>query len=286
LVRVPTQSDRERIADVILMTALADALIAGPELERVKGLILAYSELEDLGRAWVDERADELSDNAPLFSEERRQLARELTDPSMRKIALSYATKIIAPDRPLQEEEQALLDSLAAAFRLSDSDRNTLLVPWNNPAQFAPDSFNYQRCEFNAPDRLKDQSIFESMAKTDEDDEFRMLVHKVSAMRNLMTKLFEEGGEVHGVGGILRIGPYGFRIDALIAHDYAHHVARFLGPGEALHPLEHGVLSMMAHRLDSAVRVLVVHAEDLSHSDRVFLAGMDPNRVRPELLEI
>jgi hypothetical protein len=174
---------------------------------------------------------------------------------------------------------------LAESFRIPDPERNLLLVPWSSPSQFAPDSVNYQRCAFNDPSSLEQRSIFDAMAEAEDEAEFRMLVHKVAAVRNLMTKLFE-GGELHAIGEILRVGPHGFRIDALIAHNLAHHVARFIGPGEALHPLEHSVLTLLAHQLDQAVQVLIVHAEDLSSSDRVFLAGLDPNVVRAERLEI
>lgn len=282
LVKNPALSDRERIADVALMTALADSLISESALAQIIRSMLEYVELEGIAPEWMVRRTEELRDNAPLFSEIREQLVRELTDPRMRKLALSIAAKIVGSNRELLEEERAVLYSLAQAFRIPDGERNALLAPWR-ASIFIGDTLGFNRCEFNAPDLSTDQTIFEAMGAAVTDPEFRLLVHKVSAARHLLTQTFE-GGDIDAVGEVLRLGPYGFRIDTLFRHNLHHYIARFLGPAEALHPLEHSLLGMMAHRLDEAVHVLVVHSDDLSSTDRVFLAGLDQNVVRAERL--
>jgi hypothetical protein len=281
-----TAADRERIADVMLMTALADAFINQTDFERIKDEMLGYAELDGITEAWIRQRADELRDNAPLFSEPRDHLVRELLDPKTRRLSISLAAKLVGDNRPLQEEERALLYSLAQAFKIPDGERNALLAPWTSP-MFVGDTANYERCIFNAPGRAKNDSIFDAMTESDgpPNPEFKLLVHKISATRSLLSRNFD-GAEIHAVGEVLRIGPYGFRIDALIAHNLELIILRFIGPGEALHPLEHSILATLVHRLDQSVKVIVVHADDLSSSDRVFLASVDPILIRTERLEI
>jgi tellurite resistance protein TerB len=280
-----TANDAERIADVMLMTALADGFISDVEFNRIREAMLTYAELEGITAQRITERANELRDNAPLFSEPRDQLVRELVHPKMRRLAITLAAKLVGFERPLQEEERALLYSLAQAFRIPDAERNSLLAPWTSPI-FIGDTNNYERCLYNAPGRIQESSIFDAMASSGPppDPEFKLLVHKVSATRSLIAQRFE-GAEIHAIGEVLRVGPYGFRIDALFAYNLELYVARFLGPGEALHPLEHAILSTLMHRLDDAVKVLVVHAENLSSSDRVFLSALDPAVIRVERLE-
>lgn len=278
------QASKERLADIVLMVALSDAFLSGAEFDRIKSAMLAYRELEGLRPEWIDERAEELKENAPLFSETRVQIARELVDPRLRRLGLSFAAKIAGDKRPLQEEEKTLLFSLAEAFRIPDAERDALTPPWSQAAIFVPDTTTYDHADFNAPDRKDDRTLFEAMIGAETELQFRLLAHKLGAIRTLITQLFE-GGELDAVGELLRVGPYGMRVDALISHDYEHYIARFLAAGEALYPLEHAILQTLAYELDPMAHVLIVHSGNLSPSDRIFLSAADPGLIRAERLE-
>jgi hypothetical protein len=303
-----TTTDRQHLSEIVLMAALADSFITDEDLQRVIQTITTYGELEGVSESWLIDRANELKETAPLFSEARANLVRDLTDPRLRRLGLSLATKLVGSVRPSVEEEKALLYTLADAFRIAESERPRLLSSWMSDTTFTPDNTTYTRCAFNAPGKLTKYSLFDAMLHAESEQEFRLLTHKVSATRFLIGKLFETA-EILGLGEIVRVGPYGFRIDALIEHEtlgdtgvdvtgslritlsdsltpgFERYLTRYLAPGEALHPLEHGIIDALVHRLDESSHVLIVHSEDLSHGDRVFLQGMDPQKVRGERLE-
>jgi hypothetical protein len=283
--------DRQRLADVVLMVALADSFVSDAELERIAESIGVYAELSGVSFDYIYPRIEELQLTAPLFSEEREQLVRELTNPRARRLALALAAKLVAESRELQEEERAMLVGLADAFKIPESERTAMFSNWAPPNTIG-DTSSYQRCGHNAPERLEKKPFFEVMGATEDESEFRMLAHKISAVRHLISKLFD-GAEVLGVGELIRVGPYAFNSDAILEHiipekqelGYQRYIARFLAPGEALHALEHGVLATLAHRLDQNAHILVVHTGDLSTGDRLFLGGFDPALVRAEHLE-
>src|SRR5262249_24325939 len=153
---------------------------------------------------------------APLFSEDREQLQRELTDPRARRLALSLAAKLVGEGRPLAEEERAMLVGLADNFKIPELERAALFLPWKQPSQFGGSSI-YVRSHFNSPERTGNQSFFELMGAAENDTEFKMLTHKVAAVRHLITKLFE-GAEVLAMGEAIRVGPYTFHADAIIEY--------------------------------------------------------------------
>jgi hypothetical protein len=281
---------RKRLVDVILMVSLADSFVSDAELERIAESIGQYGELNGVSFDYIYPRIEELQLTAPLFSEEREHLVRELTDPRARRLSLALAAKLIGESRPLAEEERAMLVGLADAFKIPEAEHPSLFAPWSRPA--FGDASTYQLCGFNSPERTTKKTFFEAMGGTENEAEFKMLAHKVTSTRHLITKSFE-GAEILAVGEMIRVGPYAFHSDAIIEHSiktqqevgYQRHVTRFLAPREALHPLEHSVLATLAHRLDDNARILIVHTGDLSSQDRVFLQGFDPNVLRAEHLE-
>lgn len=286
-----TLEDRQHLADVVLMVALADSFVSDAELERIAESIGSYAELTGVSFDYIYPRIEELQLTAPLFSEEREQLVRELTNPRGRRLALALAARLVPEGRALAEEERAMLMSLADAFKVPESERAALLSSWAPPDTFG-DTSAYQRCSVNSPERLEKKPFFEMMGATESEAEFRMMAHKVTSTRHLITKLFD-GAEVLGVGEMIRVGPYAFHADAILEHivpekqdlGYQRYIARFLAPGEALHALEQGVLATLAQRLDQNAHILVVYSGDLSAGDRVFLNSFDPAIVRAEHLE-
>lgn len=290
-----TLEDRKRLADVVLMVALADSFASDAELERIAESIGSYAELAGVDFDYIYPRIEELQLTAPLFSEEREQLQRELTDPRARRLALTLAAKLVGETRPLAEEERAMLVGLADNFRIPELERAPLFTPWKHPSQFGGSSI-YVRSHFNSPERAETQPFFEFMGTIENDTEFKMLTHKVAAVRHLITKLFE-GAEVLAMGEAIPVGPYTFHSDAILEYlenaqgttqsiGYQRYIVRFLSTGETMHEAEHSILSTLIHRLDVNAHILVVHTSDLSTKDKVFLSGFDANLLRGEHLEM
>lgn len=274
------------------MVALADSFLQDDDVRAAIDAALGYGELEGLDRAWLADRAEELREDAPLFSRARAQLVRDLRDPSAQRLGLTLAAKLVASLRSLQEEERAVLMSLADSFKIPPAERPALFAPWQSSSTFVADAVSYHRSGFNAPDRLVKQTLFEAMRAAETEQEFRLLAHKLRAVRSLISKLFDTA-DVLALGEIVRTGPYGFRIDGLIEHTslddttpgYQRWLVRALAPGEALHPLEHSVLSTLALRLDETAHVLIVHGGDLSATDRVFIQSFPPHQIREERVD-
>jgi hypothetical protein len=286
-----TLEDRKRLADVVLMVALADSFASDAELERVAESIGSYAELEGVDFDYIYPRIEELQLTAPLFSEERENLVRDLTDARARRLALALAAKLVGETRELAEEERAMLVSLADAFKIPEAERVALFAPWKSTAAFG-DEKNFVRGTFNAPERTEKRSFFEIMSSENEAT-FKILTHKVTAVRHLITKLFE-GAEVLGLGEAIRVGPYTFHADAILEHQqttsqeigYQRYITRFLSAGEAMHDTEHSILTTLVQRLDVNAHVLVVHTGDLSAHDKIFLQSFEPSLLRGEHLEM
>lgn len=286
-----TVDDRKRLADVVLMVALADSFASDAELERIAESIGSYAELEGVDFDYIYARIEELQLTAPLFSEEREHLVRDLTDPRARRLSLALAAKLVGETRELAEEERVLLVSLADAFKIPEAERVPLFAPWRPGAVFG-DEKSYVRSEYNSPERSERRAFFDAMG-ADSDAEFRIFTHKVAAIRHLITKLFE-GAEILGLGEPIPVGPYTFHADALIEHQtptsqaigYQRYITRILSAGESMHEAEHSILATLVQRLDVNAHILVVHTGDLTAQDKVFLQSFDATLLRGEHLEM
>jgi hypothetical protein len=281
-------SARKHLAELVLMVALADAFISGDALKELIRDLTRYTELEGVDVAWLTKRAAELRDGAPLFSEARAQLVRDLGSPSLARLGLALAAKVVGAKGPLEDEAKVLLHGLADAFRIPTSERGLLFAPWRPSTTYKTDA-RFVLSAFNDPERPEHVEFFDAMRTTASDTEFRMLTQKVTTLRAAISKIFDTA-DVLAVGEAIQVGPYLLRVEALVERPnddgdepgFQRYLVRCLAPQEALHPLEHALIATLALRLDESAHILVVHSDDLSATDKVFLQGFPQTLVRAE----
>ncbi|MCK6544907.1 hypothetical protein L6R52_03505 [Myxococcota bacterium] len=284
-------SARRHLAEMVLMVALADAFLGDADLAQLLRALATYAELQGLDPAWLAQRAAELREGAPLFSEARAQLARDVDAPNLARLGLALAAKLVARARPLGEEEKVMLHGLADALRIPRPERAQLFAPWRPSTVYKPDA-RFVPCPFNDPERPEHLEFFDAMRTTASDGEFRMLTQKVTTLRAAISKLFDTA-EVLAVGEAIGVGPFLLRTEALVerANDaddepgFQRWLVRCLAPQEALHPAEHAMIATLALRLDESAHILVVHSDELSATDKVFLQSQPSNLVRTERVD-
>lgn len=277
-----TAPELDRICDVILMAALAEGFLADPEIHQISRTIAGYREFESIPPEVIALRADVLVEEAPLFPETRTRVVQELTDPRLRRLALSFAAKVVSDRSPLKEEQRALLFSMAEIFQISEEEREHLFLPWRQP-QTTRMCTGYTRCSFNDPGEVGERSLWGEMSIA-QGDQFKMLTHKVRAIRSAIDKLCD-GATISALGEALPVGPYAFRADAILRFGDRHFVCRFLSESEELYPVEHTLLPMLEDRLELDVAIVIGYSGCLAPADEAFLRRVDPMRIRPEILE-
>lgn len=270
------------MVDIILMAALADGTLCDATLDRIAGTLQRHARFDGLEWEWVVQRSQELALDAPLFSDARAALVRSLADPASRRLGISLAAKIVSAERPLAEEERAILYSLAEAFDIPEPELDELLKPWAEEERVE----GYLRSRYNDPNDPQAPSLFDAMARTDSDSELRLLMYKLCAARRLADSVADEG-TLAGVGENIRVGPREYRVDAMIDLETGgRYVVRFLAEGEALYPAERAILSTLQARMNEESLLVIAHQGTISGPDTAFLRGLDQTKLRIERIEI
>lgn len=270
------------MVDIILMAALADGSVSEETLDRIASTLQRNPRFEGLDWEWVLQRSQELALDAPLFSDARAALVEALVDPTSRRLGISLGAKIVSAERPLAEEERAILYSLAQAFDIPDAETEKLLEPWS------PDELDqgYLRSRYNDPNDLRAPPLFDAVAKAPTDAEVRLLIYKLCAARRLADELAELGG-LTGVGETIRVGDREYRVDAVFDLETGgRYLVRFLAEGEALYPAERPILSTLQARMNEESLLVIVHQGALSPPDSAFLRSLDQTKLRVERIEI
>jgi uncharacterized tellurite resistance protein B-like protein len=261
--------------DVVLMAALADGDLTDEERDRIGRAIRDVEDLHGLDWDWVLARGDELALEAPLFFDARQTLDR-LTDPARRRSALTIAANVVAADRPLFDEERALLGSVARRFDIEDDEFTRLIEPSRLPGP----GRGFERSRFNDPTLTRKVEWVDALQDAENEGQRRLLLYKLAGLRLLTWTAFaDDEARVIRVGERLRFGAYVFRVDGVLEVGTRRWLCRFLAPAEALHPGEQPMIRTLADRLPETAAILVAHFGQLSPADASFLQGFDPRRV-------
>ena len=267
------RTEAELLADVVLMTALADGHLSETERD---GLAQAMRESDELaGLSWEKllARAEVLAVDAPLFFDARRDVQKHLLDPFKRRQSISLAAKIVGADRPLAEEEQAILLSLAESLAIPEREARALLDEAAEAGQG-----RFLRIPFNNPRDGADSTIFDAIAAATDAPTLAALLFKPRAIRCAIT-LLAEGGTLSAVGERMTLGVHHLRIDGTITQGERKWLLRCIARDEALHADERTVLKMLVEQLQPESKLVIVHEDELTASDEAFLDGLDPARV-------
>jgi hypothetical protein len=271
---------RETIIDLLLMAGLADGSLSLIDEDRIARAIQSQSELQ--GFDWDDlvDRIEIIQSDAPLFSETRARLVRDLDDAEARRSALSLTSRFLGS--PLGHEELVLLSALADAFQIPVGEREVLLAPWTEADPF---QLGYVRCSFNNPEAPRRQTLFEAMERTESDPELALLTFKLTAARVALTKLSEDA-ELIALGELIDLGGESFRVDALLQAQDRSFLARFLGKGEAMYPGERLLLEALVERLNPGASLLIGHADPaLAPPDEAAFRKLRPGSAITERVE-
>jgi hypothetical protein len=271
---------RETIIDLLLMAGLADGALSLIDQDRIARAIHNQAELQ--GFDWDDlvDRVEIIENDAPLFSETRARLVRDLDDPEARRFALSLTSRFLGA--PLGQVELALLSALADAFEVPVREREALLAPWTEADPF---QLGYVRCAFNNPEAPRRQTLFEAMERTESDSELALLTFKLTAARVAMTKLSEHA-ELIALGELIDLGGESFRVDALLQSEERSFLARFLSKGEAMYPREREMLESLVDRLNPGASLLIGHAEPtLAPPDEAAVRKLPPGSAITERID-
>jgi hypothetical protein len=287
---------RETIIDLLLMAGLADGDLSLIDEDRIAHAIHTQPELAGFDWDELVDRIEIIQGDAPLFSETRARLVRDLEDPEPRRFALTLTARFLGT--PLGEEETALLSALAGEFGIDESEREALLQPWTDADPF---QMGYLRSDFNNPASLRRGTLFDAMERTQSDPELALLTFKLTALRVAMTRISETAelvslGEVLECNADIREGrsrddgtgeETSLRVDALIKHEHRRFVARFVAKGEALYPAERRLFRTMLEQAHPSVTLLIGHADPtLCPPDEASLRRLPPGRVITERLEL
>ncbi len=260
--------ERELLADVILMTALADGALSESERDGLARAMQDEDELAGLTWEWILERAEELADDAPLFSDAREAVSKHLDDPFRRRQSIALAARVIGSDRDLAEEERAILLSLAHGFGIDERETKRIL---EEAAEASGGRF--VRLRFNDPRVADAATLYDALGEASEEAVVAALLYKPRAIRTAMTML-APGGKLTEVGDRLQIGLHQLRIDATVELGPRTWHLRCIAANEAMHADERIVLKMLAGQLDEYTQVVVVHETDLYAADDAFVSQM------------
>lgn len=260
--------ERELLADVILMTALADGALSEAERDGLARAMQDEDELAGLEWGAILERAKELEEDAPLFSDARKDVGKRLKDPFRRRQSIALAARIIGADRDLAEEERAILLSLAHGFGIDERETNKIL---EEAAEASGGRF--LRLRFNDPRVADAATLFEAIGDAKDEAVVSALMFKPRAIRTAMT-LLAPGGKLTEVGDRLQIGLHQLRIDGTVELGPRTWHLRCIAANEAMHADERIVLKMLAEQLDEDTQVVVVHETELYAADEAFVASM------------
>lgn len=271
---------KEALIDLLLMAAMADGVISQADLDRVARAIETESALSGLDWDRVRDRVPSIEEDAPLFSETRARVTRTLKSRELQSLGLELAAQFLG--EPLEDEEKALLRSLAEAFDLDHETTEDLIVPWR---KIDPLQAGYRRCRWNDPEGNPGLNLFQAVADSTDDEELALLSFKLAAARAAMTAL-SETAELVSVGESITLGDEVFRVDALIRVQGQSYIARFLDENEAMYPREHDLLPRVLEHMESSASIYVGYAGALAPPDEGALQLLDATRVRSQKLEL
>ena len=266
--------------EVLLMAALADGDLTPDEYDRIGRAMRDHPGLAGIDWDLVVHRAGQLAEDAPLFFETRQALPLRIAEPDERRRAIALAARVVGAERPLVDEERAVLTSVADTFEIPESELQALLGPSESAPASGSNHLGFVRCDFNAPDDPAHRDLFTALRAAEDDEQRRLVLFKLTAARHVQWRLSAEGPvELLKTGERLRFGPDVFRVDALFERSGTRILARFLSSDEALHRREHAILKVLADRLPETASLLVAHEGPLSPEDRSFVEGFDPHRL-------
>jgi hypothetical protein len=269
------------MVDVILMAALAEEGLTQTTFDLIGKAMQRHQELAGLSFEWIAARAHELALDAPLFSDTRRTVIEELTDRSLRRLAVSLAAKIVGAGRPLKNEERALLGELGFELEIMGTDLDKLLEP-STPEE----ARGFYRAACNDPTDPEAPTLFDAISQAENDDELRPLTYKLYAVRRILDTL-PPGSELVSVAESVRMGPHFARLDGTVDLANAGQCfIRCLADGEALHPAEHASLAGIASELKELSFLAIAHQGSISPMDQEFLDGLDQTKLRVEKVDI
>lgn len=249
------------------MTALVDGGLNQRERDALSHLLTKHDALRGLEWSTVLARADELADDAPLFSDAREDVAKRLTDPERCRFAIALAAEMASADEHVEEEEHAILMTLANSLGIPDEEAQEMV-----DAAASRDRAGPVRVAFNDPRKTDESSLADAVRKAKTNRHLAALLFKPRAIRGVATQL--EQGKVTKVGTRVPIGLHHLRIDGTITHESKQWLVRCVAPGEALHDDEYTVYKMLVEQLDDKTTLVFAHAGELVPADEDFLDSL------------
>lgn len=269
---------KEAILDLLLMVSLADGQASMVDLDRIARAIETHPELANTDWDDVLSRLEIVREDGPLFSDTRERVIRELSDPALRRFALTLAARCASV--PLVQEERLLLVALADAFAIPEAERESIFAPWSLAD---PTRLGYVRSSFNDPRARERITWAEALGRAESDEELAILVFKATAARTAMTKL-SATTQLLTVGDLIEAGDRSLRVDAFLRVDDRAWLARFLAKGEAMFPEEHALWPEILERMESSVSLYIGYADKLPPPDEAALRRLNPDRILVERL--
>ncbi len=254
----------ELLADVLLMVTLADGRLSEREIDALSFAVAHRPELAGLDWDWLFTRADELAEDAPLFSDLREALPEAVTDATDRRLILTLANRVAGADGEVAEEEEALMRSVASAFGIGETEQAELLRP---PPPGAP-IFTWRRVQYAFP-QSPPVLFFDALATAREPSEIRLLIHRLHAIRALWNQSYP-GGEMIALGHAVPVGSDHFRVDGVFRQAERTKWVRTLAAGESLFPEERTILPALLADRPPNTDVVIAHSGPLSPPDKVF----------------
>ena len=252
-----------RLADILLMATLADGQLTEREVDSLSWAMAHRPELAGLDWDWLIQRAGDLAEDAPLFSDVRQRLAGSISDPKDRRLALTLANRVAGTGGPLVEEEEAILRSLAEAFEIGEAEQTELFRP---PAPGAP-AFTWRRSPYSDP-TAPDIAFFDALARTRDGGEARVLIHRLHALRTLWDTRFKSF-TLSALGHRVAVDAAHIRFDGVFETEKQTAWVRTLAVGEALFPKERRLLKALLEAPPRATEILVTYSGPLSPADKV-----------------
>lgn len=253
---------KEAAAELVLISAIAEGRLNEASLDRFARALIERRELVGVGWTWLLSRAEQLTLQAPLFTEARARVAEGLRNSDLAPDALDFARRLVGPAAP---QAEALLADVARRLRL-------------RPPDLGPLPPTVQRCRFDDPSNPNDLPFHTALGMADP-IERRLLLFKLRAARGCLHALGPKA-RLNAIGRRLPVGDDLFRASAEYGLPEGDALARFLAPGEALHRVERRLILALVANMVSGQQLVVAFESQLLPPDQELLSELPKDYVK------
>lgn len=246
----------EAAAELMLVAALAEQRWDRDTKDKLARAMLEQPLLANLDWDWINETAESLQADGPLFSESRNRIASMLSKSSAAPEAVALAARLIQPDTA--DDASIILADVASKLGVElPSDPKPLSA--------------LLRCPWNDPEAVPVR--FEEALSQSEGASRRLLLFKLQAARACLGQ----------TGSSATLRNFGYQpqdielnLDSVIVSVDGTFLCRFLAEGEALFPAEIPRIAKLMDQMELGQRFLLAHEHELSPEDKAAWQSLDP----------